>query len=96
MWFAAFQNYGHNPWLVNLAFKLLSRDHNTRTLASSLLRHDPFHPAAAANNRDGDGPGVCIGHGGDDHGNGDAVCDGDDGDSGSYPLFIKADLYVYE
>ncbi|CAN0192735.1 unnamed protein product, partial [Ascophyllum nodosum] len=74
MWFAAFQNYGHNPWLVNLAFKLLSRDHNTRTLASSLLRHDPFHPAAAANNRDGD----------------------DDGDSGSYPLFIKADLYVYD
>ncbi|CAN0386169.1 unnamed protein product, partial [Laminaria digitata] len=42
MWFAAFQNYGANPWLVNLTAKLLSRDDNTRALAGSLLRHDPF------------------------------------------------------
>ncbi|CAM9685529.1 unnamed protein product, partial [Scytosiphon promiscuus] len=42
MWFAAFQNYGHNPWLVSLVSKLLSTDDNTRALAGSLLRHDPF------------------------------------------------------
>ncbi|CAM9913246.1 unnamed protein product [Pylaiella littoralis] len=72
MWFAAFQSYAHNPWLVSLVSKLLSREDETRALAGSLLRHDPFSHA-------GDG---ANGGGGD----------GGDGP----PLFIKADLYLYE
>ncbi|BFZ13139.1 hypothetical protein BsWGS_16177 [Bradybaena similaris] len=39
MWFAAFQNYQHNPWLVHLAAKLLVNDENTE----SLISHNPFH-----------------------------------------------------
>lgn len=76
MWFAAFQSYGQNPWLVSLVSKLLSTDDNTRALAGSLLRHDPF-PLA--------GNGV---HGTEDGGGG--------GSEGGPPLFIKADLYIYE
>lgn len=68
MWFAAFQSYGQNPWLVNLVSKLLSKEEETRALAGSLIRHDPFSGASA---------------------------DGGGGDGGP-PLFIKADLYLYE
>ncbi|CAG5116368.1 unnamed protein product [Candidula unifasciata] len=39
MWFAAFQNYQHNPWLVHLAAKFLVNDENTE----SLIAHNPFH-----------------------------------------------------
>lgn len=38
MWFAAFQNYQHNPWLVHLAVKLLINDDD----AVSLIAHNPF------------------------------------------------------
>lgn len=38
MWFAAFQNYQYNPWLVNLAAKLLTNDEN----AVSLIEYNPF------------------------------------------------------
>ncbi|XP_013382135.1 lipase maturation factor 1-like [Lingula anatina] len=38
MWFAAFQNYQHNPWLVHLAAQLLVNDEG----ASSLIAHNPF------------------------------------------------------
>lgn len=72
MWFAAFQSYGHNPWLVNLVAKLLSREDDTRALAGSLIRHDPFSSSAAV---DGGGDG---------------------GGASGPPLFIKADLYLYE
>lgn len=77
MWFAAFQSYGHNPWLVNLVSKLLSKEDGTRALVGSLIRHDPFSVSGAV---EGEG-------GGDGYGGGDA--------SGP-PLFIKADLYLYE
>ncbi|CAN0391189.1 unnamed protein product [Hapterophycus canaliculatus] len=70
MWFAAFQTYGQNPWLVSLVSKLLSTEDSTRALAGSLLRHDPFSRA------DDDGTGA--------------------GGTGGPPLFIKADLYIYE
>ncbi|CAM9767729.1 unnamed protein product [Ectocarpus fasciculatus] len=70
VWFAAFQTYGHNPWLVNLVSKLLSREEETRALVGSLLHHDPF---SAHSGIDGDGEG-----------------------EGGRPLFIKADLYLYE
>nr|XP_022337008.1 lipase maturation factor 1-like [Crassostrea virginica] len=39
LWFAAFQNYQYNPWLVHLAVKLLSNDPG----AESLIAHNPFH-----------------------------------------------------
>lgn len=54
MWFAAFQSYGQNPWLVNLVSKLLSREEETRALMGSLIRHDPFS-GASADGGDGDG-----------------------------------------
>ncbi|KAK7498343.1 hypothetical protein BaRGS_00010297 [Batillaria attramentaria] len=38
MWFAAFQSYQHNPWLVHLAVKLLANDAD----ATSLIAHNPF------------------------------------------------------
>ncbi|XP_071533654.1 lipase maturation factor 1-like isoform X3 [Panulirus ornatus] len=38
MWFAAFQSYEHNPWLVHLAGKFLVNDQE----ASSLIAHNPF------------------------------------------------------
>ncbi|XP_065065932.1 lipase maturation factor 1-like [Rhopilema esculentum] len=38
MWFAAFQNYQYNPWLIHLAAKLLAN----RKEAESLLQHNPF------------------------------------------------------
>ncbi|XP_074641578.1 lipase maturation factor 1-like [Tubulanus polymorphus] len=38
MWFAAFQNYQYNPWLVHLAAKLLANDPG----ATSLISHNPF------------------------------------------------------
>ncbi|CAN0394966.1 unnamed protein product, partial [Ectocarpus sp. 12 AP-2014] len=64
-----FQTYRHNPWLVNLVSKLLSREDETRALVGSLLDYDPFS----------DGSGI----------------DGEE-DGGGHPLFIKADLYLYE
>ncbi|KAK3095743.1 hypothetical protein FSP39_018435 [Pinctada imbricata] len=39
MWFAAFQNYQHNPWLVHLGVKLLANDEGTE----SLIEYNPFH-----------------------------------------------------
>ncbi|GFR69248.1 lipase maturation factor [Elysia marginata] len=39
MWFAAFQDYQHNPWLVHLAAKLLINDREAETL----IAHNPFH-----------------------------------------------------
>ncbi|XP_045190292.2 lipase maturation factor 1-like [Mercenaria mercenaria] len=38
LWFAAFQNYQTNPWIVTLAAKLLQNDTETMTL----LDHNPF------------------------------------------------------
>ncbi|XP_065900039.1 lipase maturation factor 1-like [Dysidea avara] len=38
MWFAAFQRYQHNPWLIHLVAKLLKGDKDV----ISLLSHDPF------------------------------------------------------
>ncbi|XP_037588170.1 lipase maturation factor 1 isoform X3 [Cebus imitator] len=38
MWFAAFQTYEHNEWILRLAAKLLAGD----TAALSLLAHSPF------------------------------------------------------
>jgi hypothetical protein len=38
MWFAAFQDYQHNPWLVHLVAKLLQND----PLMTGLLAHNPF------------------------------------------------------
>lgn len=75
MWFAAFQSYGHNPWLVNLVVKLLSKEDETRALVGSLIRHDPFPFPETVDSKDGAG-----------------VSDGVSGP----PLFIKADLYLYE
>ncbi|XP_046372084.2 lipase maturation factor 1-like isoform X1 [Haliotis rufescens] len=37
-WFAAFQNYQYNPWLVHAAMKLLINDEGT----TSLIAHNPF------------------------------------------------------
>lgn len=42
MWFAAFQNYQHNPWLVHLAAKFLVNDKEV----DSLIAHNPFHGRA--------------------------------------------------
>lgn len=39
MWFAAFQNYQHNPWLVHLAAKMLVND----PIVDSLLLKNPFN-----------------------------------------------------
>eukprot|EP01063_Lacrimia_lanifica_P002442 TRINITY_DN11289_c0_g3_i1.p1 TRINITY_DN11289_c0_g3~~TRINITY_DN11289_c0_g3_i1.p1 ORF type:complete len:502 (+),score=153.18 TRINITY_DN11289_c0_g3_i1:197-1507(+) len=38
MWFAAFQSYQHNPWLLHLAGKLLAND----AAAAPLLARNPF------------------------------------------------------
>ena len=38
MWFAAFQNYQYNPWLLHLAGKLLAGDPNV----NSLIEYNPF------------------------------------------------------
>ncbi|XP_015774556.1 PREDICTED: lipase maturation factor 1-like [Acropora digitifera] len=38
MWFAAFQNYQYNPWLIHLAAKLLANDEQ----ATSLIAYNPF------------------------------------------------------
>lgn len=38
MWFAAFQNYQQNPWLIHLAVKLMVNDEGT----TSLIAHNPF------------------------------------------------------
>eukprot|EP00118_Oscarella_pearsei_P018274 m.186611 g.186611 ORF g.186611 m.186611 type:complete len:180 (+) comp39354_c0_seq12:722-1261(+) len=38
MWFAAFQNYQHNPWLIHLAAKFLSGDHSV----DALIEKNPF------------------------------------------------------
>jgi len=38
MWFAAFQNYQYNPWLVHFAAKLLAN----RKEATDLIEHNPF------------------------------------------------------
>eukprot|EP00903_Cladosiphon_okamuranus_P019438 g17873.t1 len=75
MWFAAFQNYGNNPWLVNLVAKLLSEEDETRALVGSLIRHDPFTFPETAES--GDGVDESAGVGGP-------------------PVYIKADLYLYE
>lgn len=115
MWFAAFQNYGNNPWLVNLAAKLLSRDENTRALARSLLRHDPFSspaqgvaraassdPVSAACVAVDGGEDVCRVNSGEGGEKGGVVGETGEGmgqegtGAGGPPLFIKADLYVYE
>ncbi|XP_005108461.1 lipase maturation factor 1 [Aplysia californica] len=39
MWFAAFQTYQQNPWLLHLAAKLLVNDEGVE----SLIAHNPFH-----------------------------------------------------
>jgi hypothetical protein len=38
MWFAAFQNYQHNPWLIHLCGKLLAGD----PTINELIAHNPF------------------------------------------------------
>ena len=38
MWFAAFQNFNQNPWLVHLAGKMLNNDPSV----DSLLERNPF------------------------------------------------------
>ncbi|XP_064406835.1 lipase maturation factor 1-like [Halichondria panicea] len=38
MWFAAFQDYNNNPWLVHLAAKIVSEDPSVE----SLVEHNPF------------------------------------------------------
>lgn len=38
MWFAAFQNYQRNPWLIHLGVKLLANDED----ATSLIQNNPF------------------------------------------------------
>jgi hypothetical protein len=38
MWFAAFQNYQHNPWIVHLAVKFLTNDETVLPL----IAHNPF------------------------------------------------------
>jgi hypothetical protein len=38
MWFAAFQSYQHNPWIVHLAAKMLVNDNDTL----SLIAYNPF------------------------------------------------------
>ena len=38
MWFAAFQDYRSNPWLVHLAGKMLDND----PIIDSLLERNPF------------------------------------------------------
>ena len=38
MWFAGFQTYQHNPWLVHLAAKMLVND----PIVDSLLLKNPF------------------------------------------------------
>ena len=38
MWFAAFQNYQYNPWLLHLAGKILAGDPSI----NSLIEHNPF------------------------------------------------------
>lgn len=42
MWFAAFQNYQQNPWLIHLTAKLLVNDPD----ATSLISHNPFESGA--------------------------------------------------
>ena len=41
MWFAAFQQYHHNPWFINLVAKLLEGNSEVR----KLIDHDPFNNA---------------------------------------------------
>ncbi|KXJ05572.1 Lipase maturation factor 1, partial [Exaiptasia diaphana] len=43
MWFAAFQNYQYNPWLIHLAAKLLANDEQ----ATSLIAFNPFYNKTA-------------------------------------------------
>ena len=38
MWFAAFQEYGNNPWLVHLAAKVMAGD----PMVDSLVQYNPF------------------------------------------------------
>ena len=38
MWFAAFQSYQHNPWLLHLMGKMLEND----PLVDSLVHYNPF------------------------------------------------------
>ncbi len=38
MWFAAFQNYNNNPWLIHLAAKIVSEDPSVE----SLIEYNPF------------------------------------------------------
>ena len=38
MWFAAFQNYQQNPWLLHLMGKMLEND----PVVDSLIAHNPF------------------------------------------------------
>ena len=38
MWFAAFQSYQHNPWLLHLMGKMLEND----PVVDSLVDHNPF------------------------------------------------------
>ncbi|CAM9466079.1 unnamed protein product, partial [Choristocarpus tenellus] len=52
LWFAAFQNYQNNPWLVHLVAKLMDPRDETRSRAASLLTLDPF----AVDNEGGGGP----------------------------------------
>lgn len=80
MWFAAFQSYQNNPWLVNLAAKLLSPKRTTRELVGSLLEKDPFYEPGEI-----DDPAVAM----------EAGMEGE-GDWVAAPKFVKAELYLYE
>lgn len=84
--------------MVNLVSKLLSPDDCTRAVVGSLLRHDPFaaDPAGGRGEESVGDDGACK----------SGTDEGDRGDAGSGscvpgygggpPLFIKADLYLYE
>ena len=39
MWFAALGSYNYNPWIINLAYRLLN---NNSTDVNNLIKHDPF------------------------------------------------------
>ena len=43
MWFAAFQSYQHNPWLLHLMGKMLEND----PLVDSLVSYNPFKDQTA-------------------------------------------------
>jgi hypothetical protein len=48
MWFAALGSYEQNPWLVNLAYKMLMGSPNAYGLLASDNEFSPMHPPKCA------------------------------------------------